>query len=105
MTAPATGEDLARRLEQERIVALAKDEWLAVASTFPVEERHATGLRGDLWIVQTNAGLAAVEEPTPDQRVVRLLGSPDDASRFIADRLASYERMWDGCGCRIDYYS
>jgi len=96
---------LARRLEKERIVALAEGDWLAMASAFPVEERHSTGLRGDLSIVRTAVGLAAVEEPTADQRVVRLLGSGEEASHFVADRLASYERMWDGCGCRIDYYS
>jgi len=105
VTTSVTANELVRRLEHERIVALTKDDWDSVASTFPLQERHATGLRGNLSIVRTTAGLAAVEEPTADQRVIRLLGGDEETSRFIADRLASYERMWDGCGCRIDYYS
>ena len=29
----------------------------------------------------------------------------DRKARFVAERMDQYERMWDGCGCRIDYYS
>ena len=50
-------------------------------------------------------GFAALEQPAPDTWVVRRLGERAEADRFIQDRLAQYERMWDGCGCRIDYYS
>ena len=24
---------------------------------------------------------------------------------FVEDRLTDYERMWDGCGCKIDYHN
>ena len=27
------------------------------------------------------------------------------AVHFVDDRLAAYERMWDGCGCKIDYFA
>ncbi len=27
------------------------------------------------------------------------------ARRFVEDRMETYERMWDGCGCRIDYHA
>jgi hypothetical protein len=102
---PVTVDTLVRRLEHEGLVTLTVDDWVSLAEAFPVAERHSTGLRGDLSIVRTTAGLAAVEEPAPDQRVVRLLGDQDAARHFVTDRLASYERMWDGCGCRIDYDS
>jgi hypothetical protein len=26
------------------------------------------------------------------------------AQEFVTDRLAVYEKMWDGCGCKVDYY-
>jgi hypothetical protein len=26
-----------------------------------------------------------------------------EADRFVRERLETYERMWDGCGCKIDY--
>ena len=27
-----------------------------------------------------------------------------DATAFVMKRTEEYERMWDGCGCRIEYY-
>jgi len=27
-----------------------------------------------------------------------------EAEEFIKERLEIYNRMWDGCGCKVDYY-
>jgi len=54
--------------------------------------------------VRGRAGLAAVERPGAGRRVVRPLPDEEAVRRFVADRLTAYERMWDGCGCKIDYY-
>jgi len=99
-----TLDALRTRLSMAPIIVISKDEWDQVAPELPVLERHDTWLRGDLLIVRTPAGLAAVESPSPGERVIRRLADEAAAARFVADRLATYERMWDGCGCRIDYY-
>ncbi|MDX2437435.1 MAG: hypothetical protein QNL88_10335 [Acidobacteriota bacterium] len=45
-----------------------------------------------------------VQEQTPGGDVlVRRMVSREAAERFVEDRLNDYERMWDGCGCKIDY--
>ena len=51
-------------------------------------------------------GLLVVQEKTTDNKaiVVRRFRSLDEAELFVEERLATYERMWDGCGCKIDYY-
>ncbi len=99
-----TAEGLDRRLEVERIVTLTALEWSSVAERFEEIERHATGVAGDLLVIRVAAGLAAVEQPSPGERVVRRLADLDEARRFVNRRLEEYERMWDGCGCKIDYY-
>lgn len=35
--------------------------------------------------------------------LVRELRTRGEADRFLNERLETYERMWDGCGCKIDY--
>lgn len=92
--------DAWRRRTVARITA---DEWTSVAAAYAEVERHATGLAGDLILVRTPDGLAAVETPHEGVRVVRLLGDASAASAFVRHRLEQYERMWEGCGCRIDY--
>ncbi len=100
-----TADDLNRRLLAERIVPLAANEWSMLADSYEQLERHITGVAGDLLIVNGAAGIAAVEQPTPDQRVVRLLSDAEEVRRFVEQRMDEYERMWDGCGCKIDYFS
>jgi len=94
---------LRQRLEQESVVRLSADEWERSQDAVTEIERHATGLAGDLVIVRIDDVLAAVESPTTAQRVIRRLESAAEAAAFVAGRLAQYERMWEGCGCKIDY--
>lgn len=85
-------------------VPLSASEWMELADHFSVEERHQTQLAGELLIVSLRGDLIAVEAPSKDARVARYLGGPDDVRAFVARRMEEYERMWDGCGVRIEYY-
>lgn len=96
---------LVLRLADETIVPLEEAEWDAVASEFEELDRHSTFISGDLLIVRLESTVAAVEQPAPGKRVIRRLADLEAARRFTDSRLAEYERMWDGCGCKIDYYS
>jgi len=99
-----TPEDLLHRLGDGRPVPLSSQEWEDVSHHFPLEERHPTQLAGDLLIVRTEDGLMAIEAPSRDARVARLLGGQEEVREFVARRLEEYERMWDGCGVKVDYY-
>jgi hypothetical protein len=100
-----TSEELNRRLRRERIVPLPTEQWEVLADAYEILERHETLIAGDLLIIRVADGLAAVEQSKPQERVVRWLGDAEDARRFVEDRIETYDRMWDGCGCKIDYYS
>jgi len=46
-----------------------------------------------------------IQETTDKKEImIRKIISIADADRFIRERLDFYERKWDGCGCKIDYY-
>ena len=48
--------------------------------------------------------IVLVQEETPDREVlVRIRPTREAAEEFVARRLETYERMWDGCGCKVDY--
>jgi hypothetical protein len=45
-----------------------------------------------------------VQEQTPDHEIVlRIRPTVEAEEEFVAGRLEAYERMWDGCGCKVDY--
>jgi hypothetical protein len=99
------GLAVAERLSEQTILRFERGDWESVADQFDEVERHRTHIKGDLVVVRLDSRFAAVEEPLPNERVVRCLPNMDEVRRFVTDRLETYERMWDGCGCRIDYYS
>lgn len=46
------------------------------------------------------------QETTDKNKVVlRLFKTRQDAESMINDHLDTYEQMWNGCGCKVDYYS
>ena len=99
-----TVDELNGRLSKERIVRITSRQWSELSDHFEEVERHETFVAGDLLVVRGDMGLAAVEWPTPHECAVRRLSSAEEAGRFVRKRLDQYERMWDGCGCKIDYY-
>ena len=99
-------DPLTERIEEWKrrgIVALPGAEWESVADAFQEVERHPTNLAGDLVILRVGTELAALEEPSPGRRVLRFLPGGEAARRFVERGMEQYERIWDGCGCRIDY--
>ena len=109
MSRPTPGSitlgDLLATLAAGRIAHMSLEAWTPLAGSFPEIERHPTGVAGDLVIVRTPDALAAVETPPDRGNAVRPLANPDAVRRFVVDRLAQYERMWEGCGGRVSYDS
>ena len=48
--------------------------------------------------------LVVVEQAQDGTILARQFDSLIAARGFILGRLEQYERMWDGCGCKIDYF-
>jgi len=44
------------------------------------------------------------EKTTKDEFLIRSIKTQKEAEDFIRDRLEICNRMWDGCGCKVDYY-
>jgi hypothetical protein len=94
--------DLLAKLATGAIVPLREKEWSAVAKHFPVVEDIDTHLAGRILLVKRpdpprkRPAWALVEDPEPGRKVIRPLRDEKEARALIADRLAAYERMWDG---------
>jgi len=94
------------RLQQHGILMGRADEFpelIEAAELLREEETHIAGkIRvlcvGDRILVQE-------QEPQTKNLIFREFPSEEEAGRFVEDRLKTYDRMWDGCGCKIDYYT
>jgi hypothetical protein len=93
------------RLAEGRIVTATQEELLELLEAAEVLSDQDTLVAGHLRVLDLS-GLILVQEETPEgQLLVRRAESVEAAQALVADRLATYERMWDGCGCKVDYYS
>lgn len=48
-----------------------------------------------------------ITQETTDKNevVLRLYESKEKAEELVMEHLDTYGQMWDGCGCKVDYYS
>lgn len=99
-----TENEFLEKVQAGGTVPLSREEWESVAEAFEVVERHNTQLAGDLLIIRVGEAMGALESPSRDARVARLLGGEAEVRAFVQKRLEEYERMWDGCGVKVDYY-
>jgi len=96
--------ELREQIEKQALIALGGEDLLLLLEASETIREEDTCLAGSIRILSLD-GRVLVQEETPDGEIlVHRLGSREAAERFVADRLATYDRMWDGCGCRIDYH-
>ncbi len=95
-------DKLMQRLAAGNIVPLPVEQWQQVASLFSEVSRTPTGMGAPILLVRRPVpgkkalGWAIVEESKPGERVIRPMASRKEAQALIGERLAAYERMWDG---------
>jgi hypothetical protein len=55
-------------------------------------------------LLKFNDELILQEKTTKDEYLIRIVKTKKEAEGFIEQRLEIYNRMWDGCGCKVKYY-
>ena len=97
-------DSIRRRLETERFLVITLEEMAELSQELDTLERHGTLGEGSLLAATWRDLLLAVEQPKADEYTLRKFADRRELDLFLQRRLEQYERMWDGCGCRIDYY-
>ena len=100
-----TTDDFLRRLERERVAVLDASELSDLLEATEVIRERDTRIAGPIRILRAGEHVLVQERTsTTGDVVVREVASEEEAVRFVEQRMADYDRMWDGCGCKIDYY-
>lgn len=95
---------LQKRLESTPRVTLTRSELDELLATATVVREEDSCISGMLRILRLDDGVILVQEETPKKEIlVRTRPSLEAAQEFVNGRLEIYERMWDGCGCKVNY--
>ena len=66
-----------------------------------IEDTHLSDF---IRVLKYDDNLFVQEKTFKNEILVRKMDSMKDVDFFVQERLDYYERKWDGCGCKIDYY-
>ena len=96
--------EVVRQIEKQAILALDGSDLPSLLEACETIGVVDTCLAGPIRILSLG-GHVLVQEQTPEGEVLlRRSGSRETAEKFVEQRLAVSERMWDGCGCKVDYH-
>lgn len=98
-------EKLVADLHYRSLIEIDRDTLRSLLDAAQVLREVDTCLAGWIRVLELG-GATLVQEETPKGEVlVRRMASRESAERFVDLRMQSYERMWDGCGCKVDYHA
>jgi len=97
-------DKLVSQLRAQTVVPIEDGDLVSLLQAAEVVRAEDTQMAGMLRLLRLG-GQYLIQEQTPDGRIlVRGQPSREAAERFFEDRLETYERMWDGCGCHVEYF-
>lgn len=79
----------------------ALEELLAATTTLREVD---TGMSGLIRVLAAGDSMLVQEKSDTGEILVRRVADRAAADILVGARLEIYDRMWDGCGCKIDYY-
>lgn len=83
------------------IAAAELKSLLEYSEIIRVEDTHLSDF---IRVLKYNDNLFIQETTSKNEIIIRKMDSMKDVDFFVQERLDYYERKWDGCGCKIDYY-
>jgi hypothetical protein len=98
------GHELVARLESQDPIPVDRETLLGLLEAAEILRQDNTCVAGWIRILSVDGAILVQEETPEGNALARRLPSIEDANRFVDDRLGTYERMWDGCGCKINYF-
>ncbi len=94
---------LLEKLGEASRLGLSPDELASLLQEADLVREEDTCISGMIRILRLK-NTVLVQEETPEREiVVRIRPTVEAEEEFVAGRLETYERMWDGCGCKVDY--
>lgn len=96
-------EIITRALNSKYLI-IDEDELKLVLDNSEIVKIEDTHLSDFIRVLKYDDNLFIQETTFKNEILIRKLDSMKDVDSFVKERLDFYERKWDGCGCKIDYY-
>ena len=97
-------ESLIKKAKKSKYVILSQNELKTFLSICKVIQEKETHISDKIRLLKFKDELLIQETSNKNEFLVRIMKTKKEAEEFISRRLETYDKMWDGCGCKVDYY-
>ncbi len=97
-------DSLLNQFQKTKIVFITKQELESLLKIGTILRQEDTVICQDIRLLRANTKYWIQETSPKDEIILRQFDTIETAEIFLKNRLQVYEKMWDGCGCKIDYY-
>ena len=96
--------NLSNKLKTEKYLIISADELHEMLKSSVKILEQDTRLRDYIRILKLDDGYIFQETTNNGEIMIRQFNNEADAKNLVNDRMQIYDKMWDGCGCKINYY-
>ena len=97
-------EGIISSVKKKKYLIISEDELNELLSNSKLIIEENTYISDKIRLLKYKTDLLIQEKSTKDEYLVRVMKTKKEAEEFIKQRLEIYNRMWDGCGCKVNYY-
>ena len=97
-------ERIISSIKKKKYLIISEPELNELLSHSKMIIEENTHISDKIRLLKFKDELILQEKTTKDEFLIRSIKTQKEAEDFIRDRLEIYNRMWDGCGCKVDYY-
>jgi len=97
-------ERIISSIKKKKYLMISEPELNELLSQSKMISEEDTYISDKIRLFEFEDDLIIQEKTTKDEYLLRVMKTKKEAEEFIKQRLEIYNRMWDGCGCKVDYY-
>ncbi|HEY6626595.1 MAG TPA: hypothetical protein VIZ21_06550 [Ignavibacteriaceae bacterium] len=97
-------ERIISSIKKKKYLMISEPELNELLSQSKMIIEEDTYISDKIRLFEFEDDLIIQEKTTKDEYLLRVMKTKKEAEEFIKERLDIYNRMWDGCGCKVDYY-
>ena len=97
-------EKIFRNVKNNKYLEVSETDLNELLSNSELIFEEDTHISDKIRLMRFEDDLILQEKTTKGEYLIRYIKTKKEAEELIKARLEIYEKMWDGCGCKVDYY-
>ena len=91
-------------LQEKNVYQVSQEEAVEILEKYSTEKEFETGIAGPIKILTTDDQdkKLVLETNQKGANFIRFV-EKEYVQDFVKERLSIYDKMWDGCGCKVFY--